>query len=863
MFNDNRIVEDIKRIPILDVVQALGGLGLNGKLQGDCPTGHDSENHKCFSIDVKDNIWSCFHCNVGRGSSVIDLVMVVENKTFPEALAWFGENFNINGKVHKTVEANPVEKVNLEEIYAKDALYSLIFEKGKELLYTDIGKIALDYLVEARGYAIENLKESDWIYFPSDKEIRVYLLKMQPDAKAQIAKLGLQGAGGDNFRLAFPYRNRDGFITGFVKRATEPKGITIGDSENVRYDSTKGLTKDDLFNLCNCREYKELLIVEGYPDALYLPTLDFKNIVAIGQGALGVKHVDGLKALGIAKVTICLDNDKAGIENTPKAVEKFKDSGIQVYTMNPTLMGAHKDPDEFVKANGIEAFIELYEGAELQTDKSSNPVTEKEAKTKKANAELKAIIGKHDLSTDEGKQSALIEAKAYIDQVTNTNISGKLMATLNDSLGDSKYKKAKYIYTDDMGRMTFSHGKLADELMSEYTFICVDGVLYVYQNGVYNAIGDSFVESECQKRLDWSARNTRINEVISYIKRCVGVKNETLNTHKYLINLENGMYDLTNEKLLTHSTEYLSTTRIPVKYDPNADNSVITAWLASIFVDSDCIQLVCELFGYCMIPDTTMKKAFMLVGPTNTGKSTYSRVLENFVGNENVSKIPLQEISDSRFKRAELFGKLVNIFADLDTKPLKSTSYFKTIVSGDSIDAERKCQNPFFFKPFARLVFSANEIPTSSDKSTAYFNRWNIINFDQVFEGTADKKGLADELSKPENLSALLNCAIFGLKSVLKRQSFTVTEKGKEALADYQKQNDPVGAFLESCCELDVNSRVIRGDLFTAFCQYCAEYEFNACTVKAFYQRIRNLKGVKEDRTSKERLFTGIKLIAG
>jgi DNA primase len=383
MFNDNRIVEDIKRIPILDVVQALGGLGLNGKLQGDCPTGHDSENHKCFSIDVKDNIWSCFHCNVGRGSSVIDLVMVVENKTFPEALAWFGENFNINGKVHKTVEANPVEKVNLEEIYAKDALYSLIFEKGKELLYTDIGKIALDYLVEARGYAIENLKESDWIYFPSDKEIRVYLLKMQPDAKAQIAKLGLQGAGGDNFRLAFPYRNRDGFITGFVKRATEPKGITIGDSENVRYDSTKGLTKDDLFNLCNCREYKELLIVEGYPDALYLPTLDFKNIVAIGQGALGVKHVDGLKALGIAKVTICLDNDKAGIENTPKAVEKFKDSGIQVYTMNPTLMGAHKDPDEFVKANGIEAFIELYEGAELQTDKSSNPVTEKEAETKK------------------------------------------------------------------------------------------------------------------------------------------------------------------------------------------------------------------------------------------------------------------------------------------------------------------------------------------------------------------------------------------------------------------------------------------------------------------------------------------------
>jgi phage/plasmid-associated DNA primase len=91
-----------------------------------------------------------------------------------------------------------------------------------------------------------------------------------------------------------------------------------------------------------------------------------------------------------------------------------------------------------------------------------------------------------------------------------------------------------------------------------------------------------------------------------------------------------------------------------------------------------------------------------------------------------------------------------------------------------------------------------------------------------------------------------------------------VTEKGKEALDDYMKQNDPTGAFLESCCELDVNSRVIRGDLFTAFCQYCEEYEFNACTVKAFYQRIRNLKGViDKDGEKGTRLFTGIKLIAG
>lgn len=804
--NENK-KEDIKRLAIKDVVSRLGGLGLDGKLQGNCPTGHDSKGGQCFSINTKGNYYHCFNC--GIGGDVIDLVELVENKTFPEAIDWFRDNFNINnGKGHKVVEANPETKAKLQELYGKDILYELVFQHGKELLYSDIGKVALDYLVEARGYKLENLKQTDWIYYPKDSEIREYLMSQEPEAKKQIAILGLQGASGDRFRLAFPYRNRDGLITGFVKRATEAKGYSWSDSDskshnNVRWDSTVGLTKDDLFNLYNCRDSEHILIVEGYPDALYLPTLDFKNIVAIGQGALGAKHIDGIKTLGIEKVTICLDNDKAGIENTPKAVEKFKDSGIQVYTMNPTLMGDHKDPDEYVKANGIEAFMALCEGAELNIDTSSNPEAE------------------------------------------------------NKNNDPSKYFSDK----------KFIPSRLANELMSQYSFLYSTGELYLYQDGVYRPIGEAFTKRECRERLKEGARINSVNEVIAHIKDYSDVKAEKVNTHKHLINLINGMYDYKEGKLLEHSTDYLSTIRIPVSYDPGADSNVISDWLASILPDGDSRRLVYELFGYCMIPDTTMKKAFMLVGESNTGKSTFLTVLENFIGNDNVSKIPLQEISDSRFKRAELFGKLVNLFADLDNKALKSTSYFKTIVSGDTIDAERKCQNPFFFRPFSRLIFSANEIPIASDKSTAYFNRWNILNFDQVFAGTNDKKGFADELSKPENLSALLNGALCSLQTMMSRQSFTVTEKGKQAILEYQKQNDPTGAFVETCCELNKDSRIIRGDLFIEYERYCEENEFNADEIKDFYKRIRILKGVKEIDGKNEnkkgvRFFTGIKLIA-
>ena len=254
----------------------------------------------------------------------------------------------------------------------------------------------------------------------------------------------------------------------------------------------------------------------------------------------------------------------------------------------------------------------------------------------------------------------------------------------------------------------------------------------------------------------------------------------------------------------------------------------------------------------------------MLVGSGANGKSTFLTVLENFIGKDNISKVPLQELSDNRFKRAELFGKLVNLFADLDNRALESTSYFKTIVTGDSIDAERKHQDPFSFRPFARLVFSANEIPRSRDKSFAYYRRWAIIPFEKQFVGVNDNKGLAEELTRPENLSALLNCALPSLKAIQQRQAFSEPGKVKEALNEYEKQNDPIKAFVADCCEFNATARVERGLLYDKFCQYCNETGFKAVTNRNFYQRMRVFNEIREvQQDNGKRVFEGIKLVAG
>lgn len=429
-----------------------------------------------------------------------------------------------------------------------------------------------------------------------------------------------------------------------------------------------------------------------------------------------------------------------------------------------------------------------------------------------------------------------------------------------ESISDSKSNDPSKYFSDKR----FIPARLAKDLMLKYDFIYCTGELYIYLNGVYKPYGVDFIKQECYKILGEGARINYVNEVVANIQYTNLIDIEKLNTQKHLINLENGMYDITNEKLLSHSKDYLSTIRIPVSYDPGVSYSVISDWLASTLTDPECIQLSCELFGYSLIPDTTMAKAFMLVGSGANGKSTFLTVLENFIGKDNVSKVPLQELSDHRFKRAELFGKLVNLFADLDNRALESTTYFKTIVTGDSIDAERKNQNPFSFRPYARLVFSANEIPRSRDRSFAYYRRWCIIPFERQFMGADDDKGLADELSKPENLSALLNCALTELKNVIKRQSFSEPKKVKEALNEYEKSNDPVKAFVDECCQLDPYARIERGSLYTAFCQYCDDTGFKSVTNRNFYQRLRIFREIKELTDSEgKRQFQGIKLLMG
>lgn len=446
---NEEITEALKDIPILDVAE---GLGIEV-----------TQNHmtRCFIHDDKDpslkvyiqtHSFYCFGCS--KGGDVISLVENHRGIGFQEARKWLAERFipDLLPRLNKHKEAISPEK---GELYEKAPLYEMLFDYGRKLLYEPVGKETLKYLL-SRGYKEENLRQTEWIYYPPDKKIREYLLSKAPKAKTLISNLHLQGTGGENFsRLALPYRNRRGIITGFAKRAT--------DKREQKYDSTKGLKKHDLFNLCNCRRAKELLMVEGYPDALYFPTLGINNVVAIGQGILSKTHIEGLKSFKVKQVTIAFDNDEKGTgeNNTENAIKLLNQAGIDPFVIDPPQLGEYKDPDEYIQGRGVEAFKQLINSAQGS-----------------AKWIAKRILSKHNkqsLQTDRGFKEVLDELVAYEGTLTNPIDSRQFKEAIRDNLDISE---------SDLDILTIDHRekKAREQIKTTYGEMLKEGTR-LYEEG--------------------------------------------------------------------------------------------------------------------------------------------------------------------------------------------------------------------------------------------------------------------------------------------------------------------------------------------------------------------------------------------
>ncbi len=314
-----------------------------------CPF-HD-DHSPSMSVSEEKQIYKCFAC--GNTGNVFTFVQNYEDVSFLDAVSIVAEKCGIDIDKRKLKSNNIL--INKEE-YEIMNFAEKFFQNN---LKTEFGTTAMDYL-NRRGINEDIIKEFG-IGLSLDTSDSLYniLLKKKYSA-SKMLELGLISQNADkNFdmftrRITFPLWDKDGNIVGFSARIYRGEKDT---SKYVNSRETKLFKKGEtLYNYHHARDFvkqeKSIIVVEGFMDAIRLSIEGVKNVVALQGTALTKEQINLLKKLHV-KVILCLDNDNAGETATLSNGEQLVKEGLEVYVIR---LSGEKDPDEYILANGIEAF---------------------------------------------------------------------------------------------------------------------------------------------------------------------------------------------------------------------------------------------------------------------------------------------------------------------------------------------------------------------------------------------------------------------------------------------------------------------------------------------------------------------------
>ena len=398
-----------------------------------------------------------------------------------------------------------------------------------------------------------------------------------------------------------------------------------------------------------------------------------------------------------------------------------------------------------------------------------------------------------------------------------------------------------------IGKGGFLHDQFAQYLINEKHIVRINGQLHIYKDGVYVS-GVRDIESSMVSYLPQLKSNQR-TETMKYIEL---IAKEVEVADARYIAFRNGIYNVMTGELTDFSPDFVITNQIPWNFVPEAYSEVCDRVLNKMACQDKQVRLLLEeCIGYCFYRRNEMSKAFILTGEKSNGKSTYLEMVKNVLGESNVSSLDLAEL-DERFSVAEMSGKLANIGDDISDEFMqgRSIATFKKIVSGNSIKAEFKGQDVFFFAPYVKLLFSANTIPRTKDKTGAVLRRLVIIPFNAVFSEQDEDYDpyIIYKLKEQEVMEYLVRLGVEALKRVVEQRKFSYSEKVNDALKEYETENNPVLMFLDEVGQSGIENQ-LTDEVYRRYKVFCIENGYSEMTKTTFSKELNRKFGLVSKMT--------------
>lgn len=436
------------------------------------------------------------------------------------------------------------------------------------------------------------------------------------------------------------------------------------------------------------------------------------------------------------------------------------------------------------------------------------------------------------------------QAKETIELINKYVLRKPLDAReLETILRDESFNKI--VYFDDRGKLI--HHKFAEYLVNEYHIRNIDNVLHIYNNGVY-VDATAEIERKMIAEIPNMLRATR-QEILSTLELIA--PRVVLSPPTHLV-LGNGLYNINTKELEDFTPQYVSKNRIATNFNKYAVSKDVDKVLKKISCNDKSLQMLLEeVVGYTLLRRNELGKAFILTGHGSNGKSTFLDMINNMIGKENISSLSLQELGQ-RFKTAELYGKLVNIGDDIPNSYMEDNSVFKKLATGEPVNVERKGRDPFDFTNYAKLIFSANDVPRINDASDGLLRRLVLVPFNAKFKrgGEDFDPFIKDKLLQADALEYLLQLGINGLHRVLGTFGFTEVLAVNEQIEEYRKVNTPIYLFTQE-------EKIINESIQTVYDTYrvwCLDSGVKALSKTQFCREMSKLgymsKVIKKNKES-------------
>ena len=388
---DRFLDELIARIDIVDLVSESVRLTKKGRnYWGLCP--FHSEKTPSFSVSADKQNYKCFGC--GKGGGAINFVMELDNLPFRDAVALLAKRAGLEVP---DSGSSAGAKERREKLLTINKQAARTFHRW---LYAPEGADGLAYL-QRRGLSRRTLTSFGLGFAPNRWDALIQELGQQGYDKRDLLDAGLavsnqDGRIYDRFRnrVMFPIIDIRGEVIGFGGRVMDdstPKYLNSPDTPV--YNKSRNVFA---LNIAKKSKAGRVILTEGYMDTISLHQAGFDSAVASLGTALTPEHAQLLSRY-FPEAIIAYDGDGAGVSATQRAIPLLERAGMKVRVLRVT--GA-KDPDEFIKQFGRDAFLRLLDQSENQVD-----------------YRLEQIRKKYDLSDDSQKVGFLQEAAQLLSSL--------------------------------------------------------------------------------------------------------------------------------------------------------------------------------------------------------------------------------------------------------------------------------------------------------------------------------------------------------------------------------------------------------------------------------------------------------------